>query len=61
MKETVTSTDPRIIRLTVQADDITKICANGFERRVLLIALRQTVHHRRRTFGTSRSMPAHDA
>ncbi len=26
MKETVTATDPRIVRLTAQADDITEMC-----------------------------------
>ena len=26
MKETVTATDPRIMRLTAQADDITAMC-----------------------------------
>ena len=26
MKETITSTDPRIMRLTAQADDITTMC-----------------------------------
>lgn len=28
MRETVTATDPRIVRLTAQADDITEMCQN---------------------------------
>lgn len=28
MRETVTATDPRIVRLTSQADDITEMCQN---------------------------------